>query len=153
MKAEYEPKRNYFLLILFLIYMWLWLEEECKNVLLKDALFGGRLHERSKHKVNFTTKLFLKNQNYGEIMRTRNSLWFFTFFALFSSSSDSHRPWSIEFSNWNIAPILIFYLLRSSVQILWMLTHFWSLVVIQMGIYYQLSNPQFFDKSHYWGTN
>ena len=45
-----------------------------------------------------------------------------------------------------------FYLLRSSVQILWMLTDFWSLIVTPVDTD-QLSNAPLFDKSHYCGSN
>ena len=45
-----------------------------------------------------------------------------------------------------------FYLLWSSVQILWMLTDFWSLNGTPTHTDHQLSNAWLFDKSHYWGS-
>ena len=46
----------------------------------------------------------------------------------------------------------LFYLLLSSVQILWMLTEFWSLNGTPTHTDHQLSNAWLFDKSHYWGS-
>ena len=45
-----------------------------------------------------------------------------------------------------------FYLLWSSVQILWMLTYFLSLNRTPTHTDHQLSNAWLFDKSHYWGS-
>ena len=52
----------------------------------------------------------------------------------------------------NTTPIVIFYLLQSFVQILWMMTDFWSLIVTPVDTD-QFSNAPLFDKSHYCSSN